>query len=60
MGRDKWETGIPVVILGSGASHLFLSVQEMSSSEMPHSGRSPRNTEKVGEGLALMEKRYRI
>lgn len=51
-GRGEWETGVPTgVIWGGVASRLFLSVQDMSSSEMPHSGHSPGNT----EVLALAE-----
>lgn len=57
VSRGKWGTGVPVIILGSVVSHLVLSVQVMSSSEMPHSGQSLGNIEKV---LALLERRWRV
>ena len=48
-----------MIILGGVASGLVLSIQDMSSSEMPHSGQSSGNTEKVEEVLAVVERKWK-
>lgn len=44
----------PTSFLGGAMSHLFLSIQNLSSSEMLHLGQSPGKTAgRTGPGTAL-------